>query len=182
MSLDTEKKAKNPLWFILIIIAIGAIVGMLVSFGIAVGVDKTSDDKFCTMCHTMQPMADAYLLDVHGGNNPRGTKATCVECHLPHDSLAGYLVEKAKTGFHDFRVQNFGDLESIDWEAKRKHAKNFVYDSGCMTCHTNLREATMSNPKGFIAHKEYFEKRTDKKCVECHENVGHHILGDHIIK
>ncbi|WP_424578633.1 NapC/NirT family cytochrome c [Arcobacter sp. 7ABA8] len=51
-----------------------------------------------------------------------------------------------------------------------------------MNCHTNLQNATSSNTKAFIAHKEYFEKRTDKKCVECHKNVGHHILGDYIKK
>ncbi len=182
MSYETEKKSKSPIWFVLLILIIGGILGMLVSFGVAVGVHMTSDDKFCTYCHTMQPMTDSYLMDTHGGNNPLGVKAKCVECHLPHDSLANYLLEKAKTGLHDFRVQNFGDLDAIDWEAKRKHATRFVFDSGCMNCHTNLKDATMSDPKAFIAHKEYFEKRTDKKCVECHKNVGHHILGDYLKK
>jgi cytochrome c-type protein NapC len=181
MSCNTEKKAKS-IWFIISVLLLGGIIGVLFSFGVAVGVHKTGDDKFCTLCHTMQPMADSYLADVHGGNNSQGIKVKCVECHLPHDSLAGYLFEKAKTGLHDFRVQNFGNPESVDWEAKRKHAKNFVFDSGCMSCHTNLQSATTSNTKAFIAHKEYFEERTDKKCVECHQNVGHHILGEYLKK
>ncbi|WP_419766849.1 cytochrome c3 family protein [Arcobacter sp.] len=181
MSCNKEKKIKS-LWLIIGIFVLGGIIGLLFSFGVAVGVHKTSDDKFCTMCHTMQPMANSYYRDAHGGNNVNGVRAKCVDCHLPHDSLANYLFEKAKTGLHDVRVQNFGDLESIDWEEKRKHAKRFVFDSGCMNCHTNLQNATSSNTKAFIAHKEYFEKRTDKKCVECHKNVGHHILGDYIKK
>jgi cytochrome c-type protein NapC len=181
MSCNTEKKAKS-VWFLLSILILGAIIGMLFSFGVAVGVHETSDDEFCTVCHTMQPMADSYLADVHGGNNPQGIKAKCTQCHLPNDSLANYLFEKAKTGLHDFRVQNFTDVKSIDWEAKRKHAKDFVFDSGCMSCHTNLKSATTSNTKAFIAHKEYFEERTKKKCAECHENVGHHILGEYLKK
>lgn len=182
MSCNTEKKAKKSVWFVLSLIVLGGILGLLVSFGVAVGVHQTSGEKFCTVCHTMQPMADSYRADVHGGNNPDGFKADCVSCHLPHEGLATYLFAKAQTGLHDFRVENFGDPKSIDWEAKRKHAKHFVYDSGCMSCHVNLHEATTGNPKAFIAHKEYFEKRTDKKCVECHKNVGHHILGDYIKK
>ena len=182
MSCNTEKKVKKSLWFIICMLIIGGALGLLASFGIAVVVDKTSDDKFCTMCHTMQPMADAYSADVHGGNNPMGIKVNCVECHLPHDGLANYLFAKARTGLHDFRVENFGDLDSINWEEKRKHAKHFVYDSGCMHCHVKLRDVTMSDPKAFIAHKEYFEKRTNKMCVECHNNVGHHNLGDYIKK
>ncbi len=51
-----------------------------------------------------------------------------------------------------------------------------------MTCHTNLENATSGNTKAFVAHKEYFEKRTDKRCVDCHENVGHHNLGDYVRK
>ena len=125
MSYNMEKKSKSPIWFILLLLVLGGTLGMLVSFGVAVGVHETSDDKFCTSCHTMQPMADSYLADKHGGNNSKGLKVKCVECHLPHDGLANYLLAKAKTGLHDFRVQTFGDLNSIDWEAKRKHAKHF---------------------------------------------------------
>jgi len=182
MSNKMEKKAKRSIMAILLLLAIGLVIGLCISYGVGVMVQKTADAKFCTVCHTMQPMADSYHADVHGGKNSFGVKASCVDCHLPHDSLSSYLFEKAKTGLHDFRVQTFSDVSKIDWQAKRKKAKNFVYDSGCLRCHTNLKDATMSNPKGFIAHKEYFEKRTDKKCVECHENVGHHILGDYIKK
>lgn len=180
MSCNTEKKAKKPIWFILLLLAIGGVLGLALSFGVGVAVHQTSDDKFCAICHTMEPMVESYKADVHGGNNPKGLRATCVECHLSHDSLFDYLYTKAATGLHDVRVQFFGDLENIDWEAKRKHASKFTYDSGCMNCHTNLREATTSDPKAFIAHKEYYEKRTDKTCVECHKNVGHHILGDYL--
>lgn len=182
MSDKMEKKTKRSIGAIFLLLAIGLAVGLWVSYGVGVMVHKTEDAEFCTICHTMKPMADSYREDVHGGKNSLGVTATCVDCHLPHDSLASYLFEKAKTGLHDVRVQNFTDTSNIDWETKRKRAKDFVYDSGCMSCHTNLRDATMSNPKGFIAHKEYFEKRTDKKCVECHNNVGHHILGDYIKK
>ncbi|HIP54859.1 MAG TPA: cytochrome C [Sulfurimonas autotrophica] len=161
------------------IILIGIVVGTVGSFTTAVMVKETSGKEFCTQCHTMQPMADSYLADTHGGNNKEGLTAKCVDCHLPHDSLMGYLVEKAKTGVHDAWAELTYDKSKIDWQAKRKHAKHFVYDSGCLHCHSNLKEATMGTPKGFIAHKAYFLDKK-KRCVECHNNVGHHNLGDYI--
>jgi len=185
MSDKMKKNAKRSNWAILILLGIGLVVGLSISYGTGVVVHKTADEKFCTSCHVMQPMADSYNADVHGGKNPFGVKASCVDCHLPHNSLSSYLFAKAKTGLHDFMVQNFSDVSKIDWQAKRKRARDFVYDSGCLKCHANLRNATQSNPEGHIAytvHKLYFEKKINKKCVDCHANVGHHILGDYIKK
>ena len=157
----------------------GMVIGAVLSFGTAVMIKNTGDEKFCTMCHTMQPMADAYNADVHGGNNAHGFQAKCVDCHLPHESLAGYMIEKARTGIHDVWAELTYDKSKIDWQEKRKHATHFVFDSACLHCHVNLEDATMSDPKGFIAHKAYFQDHA-KKCVECHENVGHHNLGSYI--
>ncbi len=173
---------KKSLKFILFLLCCGIFVGMILSLGTAQIVEETSDDKFCTKCHTMNPMANSNAQDVHGGKNKTGFKANCTDCHLPHDNVFNYLYQKAKISIHDIRVQAFGDLESIDWEAKRKHAKNFVFDSACLSCHVDLKEATMSSQKAFVAHRDYFSKTIDKKCVQCHENVGHYNLGSHIKK
>lgn len=162
------------------LLAFGIIVGMFMSLGIAQGVLVTGDAKFCITCHTMEPMAKAYHASSHGGKNSVGVEAECNDCHLPHDNVANYLYNKAKIGLHDIRVQTFGDLEAIDWEAKRKHAKEYVFDSGCLKCHVNLKDVTMGSPKGFIAHRSYFLKFVDKKCIECHTDVGHHNLGGYI--
>jgi len=164
--------------FIIILIGIG--IGSLGSFTTAVMVEKTSGKEFCSKCHTMEPMTESYLADIHGGNNDKGLRAKCVDCHLPHQSLMGYLVEKAKTGTHDVWAELTYNKSKIDWQAKRKHAKDFVYDSGCLHCHSNLKDATMGSPKSFIAHKAYFLNKK-KKCIECH-TVGHHNLGDYISK
>jgi cytochrome c-type protein NapC len=140
----------------------------------------TSDAQFCVNCHSMEPFEKAHNADVHGGQNAHGVRATCADCHLPHDSSFNYLYTKARTGVHDLYVENFGDLENIDWQAKRAHREEYTYDSGCLTCHTNLEKATMSTNDALIAHRAYFRGETDDKCVTCHENVGHHNLSEYI--
>lgn len=179
---SNNKKTKKSFWAMLLFVGCCILIGLFMSLGIAQGVKETGDAKFCVKCHTMQPMADAYHASTHGGSNKVGVEAECNDCHLPHDNVANYLYHKAKIGFHDIKVQTFGDLESIDWEEKRKHASSYVFDSGCLSCHVNLKNATMGTPKGYLAHRQYFLKFTDKKCVDCHKNVGHYNLGGYIKK
>jgi cytochrome c-type protein NapC len=171
-----ETKSKFPF----VIIIVGILIGLILAFISAVAVHKTSDKQFCGMCHTMTPMVNAYKMDVHGGAGKHGIEVKCVDCHLPHKSTAGYLLKKMQTGFHDIWAESTYDLNKIDWKEKRKHREHFVYDSACLACHTNLKDATMSNLKAFNGHKAYFSGNSGKKCVSCHANVGHKNLGDYL--
>ncbi len=160
----------------------GIFLGLLIALFSAYMFEQTSDEKFCGSCHTMTPMIKSYLQSTHGGKNKNGTKAKCTDCHLPHDGLIHYMYEKGMTGMHDVFAQMFYDLDKINWEKKRKNREHFVYDSGCLKCHKDLQNATMPNYKAFIAHRAYFMNLVDKKCVSCHENVGHKNLGDYLKK
>jgi len=144
------------------------------------GITATSDATFCVGCHSMQPFERSHEADLHGGKNAHGVRATCARCHLPHDSSYNYLVTKARTGIHDMYVENFGDPASIDWAAKLEHREDYTYDSGCLTCHTNLQEATMATNKAFIAHRDYFLGIGDDQCTTCHERVGHDDVIEYI--
>jgi len=176
--METKRKSKFPI----VIIAIGIVIGLIIALISSMAVHETSDKNFCGVCHTMKPMVNAYKMDVHGGAGDHGIEVKCVDCHLPHDSIPHYLIAKMQTGLHDIYAEAFYDLDKIDWQAKRKHREHFVYDSACLACHTNLKDATMSNLKAFNGHRAYFSGRTDKKCVSCHNNVGHKNLGDYLPK
>lgn len=141
----------------------------------------TSDAEFCVSCHSMEPFEASHRADIHGGMNAHGVRATCADCHLPHDSSLNYLYVKGKTGLHDLWVENFGDPASVDWEGNREHREEYTYDSGCMTCHTNLQQATMATNKAFIAHRDYFLDITTDQCTTCHPNVGHKDLSQYIL-
>ena len=144
------------------------------------GIAATSESDFCVSCHTMEPMEAAYLQDVHGGNSPYGVQAACVDCHLNHANSAAYFFDKIRTGSHDMWVQYMTDTSQIDWVEKRERRESYTYDSGCLHCHTRLQEATMANNKAFVAHKPYFLGTTARTCVNCHPNVGHKDLLDHL--
>ncbi|NKQ36072.1 MAG: cytochrome C [Chloroflexi bacterium] len=182
MTVGNKKLKKRQIIPILIIVGIIAFIVLpFISWLITdESITATSDAQFCVTCHSMGPFEKSHTADVHGGANDHGIRATCAQCHLPHDNSFNYLYTKAETGIHDLWVENFGDPENIDWAAKHEYREEFVYDSGCLTCHTNLEKATMASNKALIAHKPYFLGTTDDKCVTCHENVGHTDLNKYL--
>ena len=143
-------------------------------------VHATSGEAFCGSCHTMTPMVLSYRQDIHGGESERGVQAKCTQCHLPHNNSLNYMVMKARIGIHDVWAQLTYDLDEIDWQAKREHREDYVYDSGCLECHSNLERASEFTAKAFVAHKPYFLGTTEATCVSCHERVGHKDLSTHL--
>ena len=170
-------------WILVIIVAL-VVAGFVLPFTSWLiadeGIAATSGSDFCVGCHTMEPMYQAYLEDVHGGNTSHGMQAKCVDCHLDHTSSTAYFFDKVNTGLHDIWVENTQDTSAIDWEAKREHREEYTYDSGCLHCHTRLEEATLGSHDAFIAHKPYYLGEIDDTCVSCHPNVGHSNLSDHL--
>lgn len=188
-STELREKTKKKFWFgwggLAALAGGGLIVGLVVSFVTVVAVQETSGVNFCSACHSMKPMAEAYSNDVHGGYGHSGVMAKCADCHLPHESTLGYLVQKARTGVWDVWVESTHDTSKIDWHERRDERRNWVYDSGCLHCHENLLRGTRPNKKAFTAHKAYFAKKLVvqgeegkelARCVDCHKHVGHYQL------
>ncbi len=144
-------------------------------------VQGTSGAEFCGRCHTMAPMVASYRQDIHGGAGNSGVQAKCTQCHVPHTSNANHMIMKARFGVRDVWAQLTYDLDAIDWQAKREHREDYVFDSGCLGCHSNLEQASESSAVSFVAHRPYFLGTTESKCVTCHNRVGHRNLSDHLV-
>jgi len=156
--------------------AIGVFLGLFGSWVTYEGLHRTSDDKFCIVCHEMAPMVSAYHTDPHGGQGESGFKASCVSCHMPHDNVFNYIYTKAKNGVVEGAIHFFGDVDAIDWHANRKNRDKFVYDDGCISCHSNYKTNAFISPKGQQMHTHYDALLgTDKQigCASCHVEVGH---------
>ena len=170
-----DKKRKRLYWvggisvaFLLIIISWMAL---------ETGVEIISHADFCIVCHVMEPMVDSYLASTHGGNNDRGIMTPCTDCHVSHENIFTHFVGKAKSGTHDIWVVLTTDERNNDWQALRELREEYVYDSGCLTCHRNLEAATQDTRE----HEKYFAGLTDALCVSCHEEVGHDNLNQYLL-
>ena len=148
---------------IIVLLIIGILIGTGISYTTAVEVRKTESGKFCSKCHTMEPMTRTHYASPHGGNNKYGVAAQCVDCHLPHDTLMNYIATKAKFGLHDVYTEVFTNTADINWSKKRAHADTFVFNSGCLSCHTNLDHSSMGTLEPEIVKKA--DDRTLKQVV-----------------
>lgn len=161
-----------------LIILISGIIGFLVVLPVHYALEETSTDKFCVVCHEMDPMVIAYNDDVHSGKGPTGVKAKCVDCHIPHDNIAKYVLIKAKNGVMEGWVHFFGDPNAIDWHKNLKNREHFVFDNGCTSCHANVITSDKTSAQAQKMHAHYEKlKGTDKelKCVSCHFSAGHSV-------
>lgn len=74
-------------------------LGVLVTLGFIAGaiawqqfnnvMDATSTEEFCVSCHSMETPLEELKQTVHWSNNS-GVRASCPDCHLPHDKTAKY--------------------------------------------------------------------------------------------
>lgn len=156
------------------ILILAPVIVMASWIGTEVMLKKTGNEEFCTSCHTMKPMAASYAQTKHAGNNDLGIRASCVDCHLPHDNAAGYLLAKAETGIRDVWAEFTGNPNEVDWKAKRKHRHEYVFDSGCVKCHAGIAKgANPNHPSYFAGGENPFAGEDKFHCVNCHFYVGH---------
>ena len=137
-------------------------------------IQYTSSNAFCNSCHVHPHSEASWRLSSHN-NTSSGVSVNCVDCHLPpEDQTVRFLTRKAYHGFHDLYVYLTKEPEEIDWASKRstEASKRFVYEDGCIKCHTNMFPATLS-AKGSEQHIKYVRDPKGNSCIQCHHNVGH---------
>lgn len=168
--------SKKGWWFGL---GIGIVLTCILVLASGFMIETTNTDTFCVSCHAMNPFRDAWKFSAHGGNNPQGFRAQCVDCHLPHGDFVEYVTAKAVTGTGDVIQNMIIDVNTFDWMANsEKNRLKFTYDSACRRCHQQLDAAPGMPRGGFLAHRTYLRGETTKKCAECHPHVGHKDLAD----
>ncbi len=152
---------------------IGIVLTVITVLASGFMIETTNTDTFCVSCHIMTPFRTSWQDAVHGGKNPQGFVAQCVDCHLPHGNFFEYLAVKAISGTSDIIHNFYIDPVTYDWtSASEKNRLKFTFDSACRRCHHSLTPPGMK-PGGFIAHRAYLRGDTKKTCAECHPHVGH---------
>ena len=87
-----------------ILIAVAATVIALATFVVvtdAAAYGGTASET-CNNCHVMDPMYENYYHAAHQ------RVAECVDCHLPHENIVAYYLEKGRQGAHDVYVFTTG--------------------------------------------------------------------------
>ncbi|MFH1185043.1 MAG: NapC/NirT family cytochrome c [Chloroflexota bacterium] len=111
----------------------------------------------CANCHVMDSMYENHY---HAAHQPW---TECASCHLPHDNLVNYYIEKGRQGMHDVYV--FGTGQTPEVIRLSTHSKTIVQQN-CIHCHQDAVETIMVGAPPF-----------DRYCWECHRGTAHGARG-----
>ena len=116
-----------------------------------------SAPETCANCHVMDSQYENWYHAAH-------EKVTeCVDCHLPHDNIAVYYLEKGRQGAKDVFAFTTGNIP-IAIRASQKSRS--IIQQNCIRCHNNTVENILMGAQSF-----------DRQCWDCHRSVAHGARG-----
>ena len=120
----------------------------------------SEDPKACINCHIMNDQYDAW------SKSPHHARATCNDCHVPHDSLAHKYLVKAEHGYRHSKGFTFQDFHE---PIAMKQASYDVVNENCVRCHEAMTHEIRLGARG--ARKGGVNGGID--CIRCHASVAH---------
>ncbi len=116
-----------------------------------------SAPETCANCHVMDSQYENWYHAAH-------EKVTeCVDCHLPHDNIAVYYLEKGRQGAKDVLAFTTGNIPIAIRASLR--SQNIIQQN-CIRCHNDTVENIVMGAQSF-----------DRQCWDCHRSVAHGARG-----
>jgi cytochrome c-type protein NapC len=162
----------------LAVLVVGLAIGVAAFASVGSFMVYANSEHFCAnACHEMQPLQKEHKGTIHDANRT-GVRATCNDCHVPHEYVPNYL---AKLGLlSDVWGHWTGSINTKEkFEAKRYELAKRVWvdmkknDSReCRHCHTTAKmDPDLMSEKALKRHeKGRLEHLT---CIECHFAIAH---------
>jgi cytochrome c nitrite reductase small subunit len=115
----------------------------------------SNDPRACANCHVMRDYLDSWQ------KSPHHARATCNDCHTPHDFVPKYF-SKGENGLRHswkFTFQNFVEPLRIT------QANLDNLQANCVSCHEELTA-------GIVGRTQHGNSN-ERTCIHCHAGVGH---------
>ncbi|WP_448208317.1 NapC/NirT family cytochrome c [Azospirillum sp. sgz302134] len=163
----------------------GFLAGVMFWGGFNTALEVTNKEAFCISCHEMRNNPYEELKQTIHFTNRSGVRATCPDCHVPHDwtHKIGRKIQASKEvwgkifGTIDTR-EKFLDkrLELATHEWDRLKANNSLE---CRNCHSaESMDITRQNPRAVKMHETYLFTG-ERTCIDCHKGIAHRLPDMH---
>lgn len=143
--------------------------------------ELTNTEVFCTGCHEMRENVFVELQPTIHYTNRSGVRATCPDCHVPHnwtDKIARKLQASKEVWGKVFGTistrEKFLDkrLELAQHEWARLKANNSLE---CRNCHNLVSmDFTRQSKRAVQSHSGELT-RGEKTCIDCHKGIAHRL-------
>ena len=164
-----------------VLVLAGFVAGVIFWGGFNTALEITNTEKFCTGCHEMHSNVFEELKSTVHFTNRSGVRATCPDCHVPHDwtdkiarkmqaskevwgKIFGTINTREK--FLDHRLE----LASHEW------ARMKANDSlECRNCHNFASmDFTRQSQRAQAQHSTALARK-EKTCIDCHKGIAHRL-------
>lgn len=163
----SDKKSLSALYSVLVFVIVFVIAGGIYTFYNANGFSYLSNDsKACNNCHIMNEVYADYMSGPHSKEVDGKPRATCAECHLPHNFVPKWIA-KAQSGLSHAYAFTF-KLEDLPTNLSATPKSKQIIQQTCINCHFNFSENAI-NAKTIPQHSS----SETLNCVSCHKDVGH---------
>ncbi|WP_407334400.1 pentaheme c-type cytochrome TorC [Enterovibrio sp. 27052020O] len=158
----------------------GFIAGVIFWGGFNTALEATNTEQFCISCHTMRENVYPELQHTVHWSNTSGVRATCPDCHVPHnwtDKIARKMQASKEVFAQVFGVigtrEKFLDkrLELAQHEWARFSANG---SAECKTCHKyESMQIENMRPAARLQMTQAAER--DQSCIDCHKGIAHEL-------
>lgn len=159
----------------------GFLAGIIFWGGFNTALELTNTEKFCISCHEMNDNVFSELKTTVHYSNGSGVRATCPDCHVPHEwtqKIARKMQASKEVWGKVFGTINTREkflehrlvLATHEW--KRLKANNSLE---CRNCHSaDSMDITLQGQRAAQAH-ETFLFSGEKTCIDCHKGIAHEL-------
>ena len=157
----------------------GFIAGIFFWGGFNTAMELTNREPFCIGCHEMQNNVFQELKPTIHYANRSGVRATCPDCHVPHDwpdKLARKMQASKEVWGKVFGTINTREkfeqkrLELAQHEWARLKANDSLE---CRNCHDMaFMDFTRQSPRAADVHGRLLATG-EKTCIDCHKGIAH---------
>ncbi|HYE49140.1 MAG TPA: NapC/NirT family cytochrome c [Azospirillaceae bacterium] len=159
----------------------GFLAGVIWWGGFNTVLEATNTEAFCISCHEMKDNVYAELKTTIHFTNRSGVRATCPDCHVPHDwtdKIARKMQASKEVwgkifGTIDTREKFLEKrLELAGHEWTRLKANNSLE---CRNCHSaESMDITRQGARAAAAHETYLFTG-ERTCIDCHKGIAHRL-------
>ena len=160
----------------------GFVMGIIFWGGFNTALELTNTERFCISCHEMRDNVFVELRETIHFSNRTGVRATCPDCHVPHDW--GDKVTRKIQATKEVWGWMFGVIDTREKfqehrlaMAKREWARMEANDSlECRNCHDyGSMDFTLQSARAQAAHATSLGGESGKTCITCHKGIAHEL-------
>jgi cytochrome c-type protein NapC len=164
------------------LLTMGGFAGGVVFWGgFNTALEASNTEKFCVSCHEMQDNVFAELKSTIHYTNRSGVRATCPDCHVPHEwtDKIGRKMQASKEvwgkvfGTIDTREEFLALRRTL---AEHEWARLKANDSlECRNCHQWVSmDLTRQSVRAATIHERWL-LTGEKTCIDCHKGIAHKL-------